>query len=169
MQWFSSESKGCLIVAGEMSLCDFSSFELCPISLLPFIAKTSRKKKNLYLLFLSSRLSLFLDSLKSWFLQSVASSRRPTISPLLILCCCFTVSVLYHIFVICQDIFYFNNIWVPCYHYIYFIKHFEIIFPSHESQIIHFLELFASNISLNYKMWTEQCTCHVHHWMNCYK
>lgn len=66
---------------GEISLCDFSSFELCPISLLPFIAKTSRKK-NLYLLFLSSLLSLFLDSLKSWFLQCVAPSRRTIISPL---------------------------------------------------------------------------------------
>lgn len=67
---------------GDFSLWFFFLW-IMPHFSAPIYSKNFQKKKNLYLLFLSSLLSLFLDSLKSWFLQCVAPSRRTIISPLL--------------------------------------------------------------------------------------
>ena len=63
---------------GEISLCDFSSFELRPISLLPFKAKTSRKK-NLYLLFLSIQ---FLRNVQTrWVIRFYRGMFRHVLRP----------------------------------------------------------------------------------------
>lgn len=70
---------------------------------------------------------------------------------------------------ICQEIFYFNNFWIPCYYYIHFIKHFEIIFLNHWIPGHWFPSCLFQNMLLKYEIHTEKCICHVYCWTKCHK